>query len=86
MLRATALREPFVLNSLHFSPSSFDQILACVLSFPFLALLDLRQQPLWVKSEFVDKLTFAKEFLLDIEPDADVLNDVNCRGLVMSTF
>jgi hypothetical protein len=40
----------------------------------------------WIKAEFVDKMTYAKEFVLAVEADADILRDVNCRGLIMSSF
>ena len=46
----------------------------------------LRKQPRWLKDEFTDRLTYAREFQIDIEPDADVFRDVNCRGLLLSTF
>jgi hypothetical protein len=47
---------------------------------------NLRLQPRWLKDEFSDRMTYAREFRIEVEPDADVFRDVNCRGLLLSTF
>ena len=46
----------------------------------------LKRQPRWLKDEFTDRMTYAREFRLELEPDADVFRDMNCRGLLLSTF
>jgi hypothetical protein len=46
----------------------------------------LRKQPRWIKDEFESRMTFAREFLVDVDPDAAVFRDVNLKGLLLSTF
>jgi hypothetical protein len=47
---------------------------------------DLRNQPVWIKSEFVEKLEFCAEFHTEIVPDSTV-NDVrDFRGLLFSIY
>ena len=46
----------------------------------------LGMQPTWIKTEFTDRMIYSREFVIDLEPDADIFRDVNLKGLLKSTF
>ena len=49
-------------------------------------IVDLRLEPKWVKTEFVDRLICFNEVKVETEPDIDIKQNVNYRGLILSTF
>ena len=67
-------------------------VLCCVASEQLLTILllnftvDLRLEPKWVKTEFVDRLICFNEVKVETEPDIDIKQNVNYRGLILSTF
>ena len=54
--------------------------------FPDSTTADLRLEPKWVKTEFVDRLICFNEVKVETEPDIDIKQNVNYRGLILSTF
>jgi len=54
----------------------------------YLSMTDegLSHQAPWIKTEFVDKLIFCKEFTTEILPDVAVMTSKSFRGLIFSVY
>ena len=47
---------------------------------------NLQQQEPWVKTEFIDRMAFVKEFNTEINPDLDTMENRSFHGLLFSVY
>lgn len=46
----------------------------------------LAREPRWEKDEYVDMQYSMQEFVTEITPDSDVMNDIDLKGLIFSLY